>query len=139
MLRLVGGLVLLWLLYPPIVADAATPAPSAPVKAKLKANTTPSAKSSPVAFNSTDDILRFIDGYRVKPRPDQLGIAVRAMSRLGVFRDVESAGVYLGFIAGVLATKPRDAEGLVTAMFPMPPVRGSALARRSRITSHFSG
>jgi hypothetical protein len=90
-----------------------------PVKAKLKGPASTAEK--PLAFNAPDDILRFIDGYRAKPRPDQLPQAVKAMSRLGVFKDVESAGVYLGFMAGVLASNPHKAEALVAAMYPMPP------------------
>jgi len=128
MRRLFGGLVLLCVLLlvpPPIPAEAAAPVSAPPVKAKLKAESKPGAKGAAkpaaVAFNSSEDILRFIDGYRAKPRPDQLGAVVKAMSRLGVFKDVESAGVYLGFVAGVLAANPQKAEALVTAMFPMPP------------------
>lgn len=109
-----GGLMLLLSVLAPLAADAAEP-----VKGKLKASA--STQPKPLAFNTAEDILRFIDGFRAKPQPDQLGAAVKAMSRLGVFKDVESAGVYLGFIGGVLASNPQKAEALVAAMFPMPP------------------
>ena len=72
-------------------------------------------------FASQDEVLRFIDQYRSKPQPERLAGAVQAMSRLGVFKEVENAGVYIGFMAGVLATNPQKAEALVTAMFPYPP------------------
>jgi hypothetical protein len=43
------------------------------------------------------------------------------MGNLGLFRDLDQGGVYIGFIAGVLGSNPDKAEDLVTKMFPMPP------------------
>ena len=54
---------------------------------------------------------------------------MQAMSRLGVFRDLETAGVYVGFMAGVLQTNPDKAEKLVARMFPMPPEDQIAIVR----------
>jgi hypothetical protein len=51
------------------------------------------------------------------------------MSRLGVFRDLETAGIYIGFMAGVLQTNPQKAEKLVERMFPMPPEDQIAIVR----------
>ena len=72
-------------------------------------------------FASSEHILRWINGYRLKPEPDKLPAAVKAMSELGVFREMDTAGIYVGFMAGVLHTNPTRAEELVTKMFPMPP------------------
>jgi hypothetical protein len=72
-------------------------------------------------FATSDDLLRWINGYRVKPEPAKVPAAARAMSELNLLRDLETAGVYIGFLAGVLETNPKKAEGLVTKMFPMPP------------------
>ena len=72
-------------------------------------------------FQSSDHILRWINGYRNKPEPAKVPAAVKAMSALNLFRDLETAGVYVGFIAGVLETNPKSAEKLVARMFPMPP------------------
>ena len=43
------------------------------------------------------------------PIPDQVPGAVRAMSRLGLLSDPEGSGVYVGFLAGVLASNPAQA------------------------------
>ena len=43
------------------------------------------------------------------------------MSGIGLFKELEQAGVYQGFIAGVIAANPEIAEKLVAEMFPMPP------------------
>ena len=75
------------------------------------------------------DILKWINTYRVKPDPQRLPDAVRGMSALGVFRDLDSAGVYVGFMAGVLGDNPEKAEALVTRMFPMPPEDQVAIIR----------
>lgn len=84
---------------------------------------------SPDSFTSNETILRFINGYRAHGKPEQMPAAVQAMSRLGVFRDLETAGVYIGFIAGVLQTNPDKAEKLIAAMFPMPPEDQVAIVR----------
>jgi hypothetical protein len=51
------------------------------------------------------------------------------MSELGVFREMDTAGIYVGFMAGVLHTNPTRAEELVTKMFPMPPEDQVAIVR----------
>lgn len=71
-------------------------------------------------FNSPESLLRWINGYRSHGNVERVPEAVHAMSRLGVFRDLETAGVYVGFMAGVLQTNPDKAEKLVARMFPMP-------------------
>src|SRR5262249_53726946 len=43
------------------------------------------------------------------------------MSRLGAFRDPESSGFYVGFIAGVLASNPKTAQKLAGKMLPLSP------------------
>jgi len=80
-------------------------------------------------FASQELILRWINGYRAKPEPQKLPAAVHAMSNLGLFRELDTAGIYIGFMAGVLQTNPTLAEDLVTRMFPMPPEDQVAIVR----------
>jgi hypothetical protein len=80
-------------------------------------------------FTSSEHILRWINGYRQKPEPSRLPAAVKAMSELGVFREMDTAGIYVGFMAGVLQTNPKRAEELVSKMFPMPPEDQVAIVR----------
>ena len=70
-------------------------------------------------FASLDSIGRWIANYRTKPTPARMPAAVRAMSQLGVFKEPEGAGVYIGFIAGVLGANPDRAEELVGKMLPI--------------------
>ena len=72
-------------------------------------------------FKKQEQILKWINEYRKAPEPDQLPDLVRAMGDLGLFRDLEQSGVYIGFMAGVLGANPDRAERLVSKMFPMPP------------------
>ena len=72
-------------------------------------------------FASSESILRWINGYRAKPEPAKAPVAARAMSELNLFRDLETAGVYIGFLSGVLESNPKKAEALIAKMFPMPP------------------
>ena len=93
----------------------------------------PAAKAPPAArkaeFASSEHILRWINGYRLKPEPGKLPAAVKAMSELGVFRDMDTAGIYVGFMAGVLQSNPKRAEELVAKMYPMPPEDQVAIVR----------
>jgi hypothetical protein len=81
------------------------------------------------AFESPQHILRWINTYRSKPDPARLPAAVKAMSALALFRDLEASGVYIGFVAGVLGDNPDKAEKLVAGMFPMPPEDQVAVVR----------
>jgi hypothetical protein len=93
----------------------------------------PAAGAAPakkrLEFASTEHILRWINNYRVKPEPAKLPAAVKAMSELGVFREMDTAGIYVGFMAGVLQMNPQRAEDLVSKMYPMPPEDQVAIVR----------
>jgi len=90
----------------------------------------PAAAAPPKAKPLTQqDILKWINSYRSNPEPKKLPDVVRGMSALGVFRDLDAAGVYVGFMAGVLGDNPKDAEALVARMFPMPPEDQVAIIR----------
>lgn len=80
-------------------------------------------------FAGPQQILKWINGYRLKPEPDKLPLAVRAMSAYGVFRDLEASGVYIGFMAGVLGDNPDKAEDIVARMFPIVPEDQVAIVR----------
>ncbi len=87
------------------------------------------APPRPEPFAGPQQILKWINGYRAKPEPDKLPLAVRAMSASGVFRDLEASGVYIGFMAGVLGDNPDRALDLVARMFPMVPEDQVAIVR----------
>lgn len=77
------------------------------------------AAAKPADFGSSDQVLTWINGYRQKPEPDRLPLAVQALSRYGAFRDPESCGVYIGFLAGVLGANPDTAGELIARSFPI--------------------
>ncbi|MGE0628652.1 MAG: hypothetical protein AB7O43_12570 [Hyphomicrobiaceae bacterium] len=89
----------------------------------------PCAAAKRSQFTSAGAIQEWINGYRAKPEPDKLPVALKAMSDLGVFRDVDSAGLYFGFAAGVLSANPKRAETLIARSFPMPPSDQVAIVR----------
>ncbi len=99
-----------------LVITAATAASAAAPRPKSRPQQPP-----PVPMTSSQDILRWINNYRQKPEPHRLPMTVQAMSKLALFKDLDSAGVYVGFTAGVLGANPNLAEKLVAQMFPMPP------------------
>ena len=65
---------------------------------------------------STDAILKWINAYRGKPQPDALPVLVRGLSDLQAFKDAETCGAYIGFIAGVLGANPERAAALIERM-----------------------
>ncbi len=75
--------------------------------------------STPVDFSSSERVLAWINGYRHKPEPQHLPVAVQALSKYGAFRDPESSGVYVGFISGVIGSNPAIAGDLVARSFPI--------------------
>jgi hypothetical protein len=88
----------------------------------------PAFESSPLAedppqqeFKKSEQILKWINDYRKEPEPNRLPEVFHAMGDLGVFRDLDSAGVYIGFIGGVIGSNPERAERLISRMFPMSP------------------
>jgi hypothetical protein len=68
---------------------------------------------------STAAMLNWLDGYHTRPTPKDVPAAMRALSRLGAFAQPERAGVYVGFLAGVLAANPDRTEWLVSQTLKM--------------------
>ena len=72
-------------------------------------------------FLSRAAVIEWIDSYRNKPEPSRLPEAVQALSTSGALREPETAGFYVGFVAGVLGANPKEAERLIDKMLPLPP------------------
>lgn len=67
---------------------------------------------------SRDDVLKWMDGYRHKPEPAAVRIAMKVLSQRGALRDADSSGVYVGFLAGVVGAHPSEADGLIGKVLP---------------------
>jgi hypothetical protein len=61
---------------------------------------------------------------------------VKALSRMGAFKDPEQAGPYVGFIAGVIAANPERADELIGRMFPLPEENHWVIARAIAYSAH---
>jgi len=85
---------------------------------------------------STDSVLRWINNYRFKPDPASVPDVVKALSRLGAFKEPEAAGPYVGFIAGVIAANPDRAEQLIGRMFPLPEENHWVIVRAIAYSAH---
>src|SRR3954467_5197455 len=69
-------------------------------------------------------------------RPRRRPAAVKALSRLSGFKDPETAGAYVGFMAGAIAANPHRAEELVAKMFPLPDGDQWAVVRAIAYSGH---
>ena len=81
----------------------------------------PLKERPPQPFAKSEGLLAWINGYRLKSEPKRLPAAVKAMQAFGLTKDMDQAGVYIGFTAGVIGSNPEDAERLIASCFPLPP------------------
>jgi hypothetical protein len=78
---------------------------------------------------SAESVLGWINQYRFKPEPNRVPEAIRTAGRAGAFKDPESAGAYVGFLAGVLNANPKNADALIGKILPMPAEQQWAIVR----------
>ncbi|MEQ1577439.1 MAG: hypothetical protein ABL894_07290 [Hyphomicrobium sp.] len=98
-------------------ACAALLALSHPVQAATK----PIPAKAPPPFTKSEQLLSWMNAYRQTSEPKRLPEAVKAMVATGATKDLDQAGVYIGFTAGVIGSNPEIAEKLISAMFPLDP------------------
>ena len=87
------------------------------------------APTSPAAFEKSEHVLAFISGYRENKEPARIPGAVSAMVRFGLISDPEKAGIYTGFLAGVIGENQVDADRMIASLFPMPPTEQVVLIK----------
>jgi hypothetical protein len=83
------------------VADAATPPPGPLARIQLQ---------------SAQQSLGWIKAYRGHANPTVVPDLVKQLAAFGAFQDPDAAGLYVGFMAGVLGGNPKTAEKLATSM-----------------------
>ena len=66
-------------------------------------------------------VQQWIYNYRAKPDYAHVPAAVRVLFHSQTFKEPESAGIYLGFIAGAIGSNPAKAEKLIASFFPVAP------------------
>ena len=97
------------------------------------------ALPEPAEFPTTDAVGKWMATYHAHPNPARLPAVVRALSALGAFKEPESAGVYVGFIAGVLGANPTKAEDLIGKIVPaITPVDQWVVVRATAYSGHNS-
>ncbi len=69
-------------------------------------------------LSSRDDVLKWVDGYRKRPDPASVPIAMKVLSQRGILQDPDTAGVYVGFLAGVIGSRPSEAAAMVGKVLP---------------------
>jgi len=89
-----------------------------------------------IEFSSLDAVSRWISGYRAHPEPTRLPAAVRALSQFGAFKDPESSGVYIGFIAGVIGFSYGRAEEIIGKTLPVAPADQWVIVRAIAYSGH---
>ena len=77
------------------------------------------APPRPTDLTSTAAVLSWISDYRNHPAPKEVPAFMQALSRLGGLDHPETSGVYVGFLAGVLAANRDRTEWLVSQCLRM--------------------
>ncbi|MCP4933684.1 MAG: hypothetical protein GY927_05630 [bacterium] len=72
-------------------------------------------------FKSTQHVIVWIYDYQKNPQPEYVPDAIHALADFGVFEDLDQAGLYIGFLAGVLGDNQLMARRLIKRLFPMTP------------------
>jgi hypothetical protein len=75
----------------------------------------------PADTASTAAVINWMDRYRSGPDLKGVPAAIRALSRLGAFDDPERCGVYVGFLAGIVADNPDKTQWLISRLLDMRP------------------
>jgi hypothetical protein len=94
------------------------------------------AALKPGELGSAEAVLKWINGYRANRDVASVPVAVKALSQLGAFKDPENAGVYIGFMAGVIGTNTDKADDLVSRMLPIVAEDHWAIVRAIAYSSH---
>ncbi|MBV9555922.1 MAG: hypothetical protein JO254_02475 [Pseudolabrys sp.] len=94
------------------------------------------AAPQPNPFSSLNTTVDWINNYRIERPVNFAPVAIRALSLNGGFKDPESSGVYVGFIAGLIAANPDRADALIDAMFPMREEDHWAIVRGIAYSGH---
>jgi hypothetical protein len=89
---------------------------AAAIMAALLLSLWPVASQATSEAPSTERVLRWITNYRAEPNHVYLPAAVKGLSTNGAFQEPDSAGVYIGFMAGVIGSNPTQAEQLIEHM-----------------------
>jgi hypothetical protein len=80
------------------------------------------AQASPIKasdLTSINAILHWINHYRERPDPASVPKMLHAASGFGAFENPERSGIYVGFLAGVLAENPAQAEEIAARSLTM--------------------
>ena len=64
--------------------------------------------------------LRLMKEYRDNPDPHSVPVLIKGLSERQMFKEPESSGVYVGFLAGVLGANPKTARKLLAECLPLP-------------------
>src|SRR3954452_20860780 len=74
-------------------------------------------------------VQKWIYNYRAKPDYAHVPAAVLVLFHSQTFKEPESAGIYLGFIAGAIGSNPAKGRQLRNRFFPGPAERGLGIVR----------
>src|SRR5260370_37940561 len=74
----------------------------------------------PGELGTENEVLRWMNGYRVRRDLVHVPEAIRSLSAMGAFKDPGASGVYVGFLAGIIGSNPNRANDLISKILSIP-------------------
>jgi hypothetical protein len=96
----------------------------------------PAGRAATAEPSPPEQVLTWMKSYRAKPERKVLPEAVHALAASGAFQEPDAAGVFVGFMAGVIGSNPQQAEKLVGQMLTIKPEDNWAVVRAVAYSGH---
>jgi hypothetical protein len=96
----------------------------------------PATAAPTLQVNSKDSVLAWINAYDPARDFARAPAVMKTASDLGAFSDPESAGMYVGFMAGLIAATPSKADKVIDALLAMRAADHWSIVRAIAYSGH---
>ena len=92
--------------------------------------------AAPTQLNTKEGVLAWMNAYDPKHDLARAPSVMKTASDLGVLSDPEGAGMYVGFMAGLIGSNPKNADAIVGKLLAMRPADHWAVVRAIAYSGH---
>ena len=92
--------------------------------------------AAPIQLNTKEGVLAWMNAYDPKHDLARAPSVMKTASDVGVLSDPEGAGMYVGFMAGLIGSNPKNADAIVGKLLAMRPADHWAVGRAIACSGH---
>ena len=92
--------------------------------------------AAPTQLNTKEGVLAWMNAYDPKHDLARAPSVMKTASDLGVLSDPEGAGMYVGFMAGLIGSNPKNADAIVGKLLAVRPADHWAVVRAIAYSGH---